>query len=73
MQVEALSAVVSAVAESVRANAIVDVGAGQVELHFLLVTVLLVKILKLGLVGTFRGHYMVKSSSLIVSLSDSEE
>jgi len=35
VQVEALSAVVSTVADSVRADAIVDVGAGQVELHFL--------------------------------------
>lgn len=63
MQVEALSAVVSTVAESVRAHAILDVGAGQVELHFLLITVLLVKLPKLGILGTLRGHCMAKSSS----------
>lgn len=57
MQVEALSAVVSIVADSVRADAIVDVGAGQVELHFLLITALLVKLLKQGLLGTLSGHF----------------
>lgn len=63
MQVEALSAVVSTVADSVRADAIVDVGAGQVELHFLLITVLLVKLPKLGFLGTLSGHCMVEISS----------
>ncbi|WJX72598.1 ribokinase [Trifolium repens] len=51
-EVEALSPVVSTVAESVRARAIVDVGAGQVELHFLLITVLLVKLLNLVVLST---------------------
>jgi hypothetical protein len=52
VQVEALSAVVSTVAESVRAHAIIDVGAGQVELHFLLITVLLVKLPNLVVLST---------------------
>ena len=54
MQVEILSAVVNTIADNVRAHAVIDVGAGQVWLHFLLLTFFTVMMLNLALLGKLR-------------------